>query len=117
MPPPSLFHTVSLAMAAPEPSSRTPPQPTTKGLEAGKSTCALPSLTPSVARLSPEAANTLTPRLAASCKAEVMAVIACWVHWLSAEPQLIDTVEGALAVSWAAWEMASTKPWSVLGAK
>jgi hypothetical protein len=46
-----------------------------------------------------------------------MAVTACWVQALSAEPQLIDMTLGLLVSSWTAWLMASTKPWSVFGAK
>jgi hypothetical protein len=66
LPPPLLFQTLSPLSLAPLVFSLVPPQPTTQGLEAGKSTCALPSLTPSVARPSPEAAKTETPASAAS---------------------------------------------------
>ena len=97
--------------------SRVPPQPTTYGLDAGKSTCALPSPTPSVARLSPLAANTVTPSVAASLSAAVIAASACAVHVDSAEPQLIEMTDGRFVVSWTAVLIASTKPWLVFGAK
>ena len=44
------FQTTSLLIAAPVVSIVVPPQPIAKGLDAGKSTCAFPSATPSDAR-------------------------------------------------------------------
>ncbi len=117
VPPPLLFQTVSPERTPPLAFQAVPPQPTTHGLDAGKSTWGLPSVWPSVARPSPEAAKTETPACAASWNADVMAVIACCVQPLSGEPQLIDMTLGLFVASCTAWVMASTKPWSVFGAK
>src|SRR5262249_61111679 len=76
-PPPALlvgfsFHTVSLVMVVPETTSLVPPHPSANGLEAGKSTCALPSVLPSPHPLSPAAQRTVTPHAApagAACSA------------------------------------------------
>ena len=46
--------------------SLVPPQASTLGLEAGKSTCACPSSTPSLEPLSPAATQTVTPSAAAA---------------------------------------------------
>src|SRR5215813_5967145 len=72
VPTPSEFQTCSSLILPAATSMTVPPQPTTYGLEAGKSTCACPSFSPSVARLSPDAANTVTPRCAASRRAAAM---------------------------------------------
>ena len=53
-----------------------PPQPRAWGLEAGKSAWAWPSVSPSVAPLSPDAAQIVTPAAAASAKASSIAVMA-----------------------------------------
>src|SRR5574337_1810548 len=97
------FHTVSDAIDAPDAISLVPPQPSAYGLDAGKSTCGLPSATPSPEPLSPAAQQTVTPIVAAAWNAWSNWVIDCAVQFDSAEPQLI--------------EIASRKPWSVLGAK
>src|SRR5690349_21298758 len=60
------FHTTSLVTVVPDPSSRVPPHPSTYWLEAGKSTCALPSPTASPEPLSPAAQQTVTPNAAAA---------------------------------------------------
>src|SRR2546430_1801405 len=60
VPSPFWFQTFSLLMLPPLVSITVPPQPMTNGLEAGKSVCARPSFSPSVARLSPAAASTVT---------------------------------------------------------
>ena len=57
----SSFQTVSLVICPLLLSSRVPPQASTGGRQAGKSTCSLLSDTPSVAPSSPEAAVTVTP--------------------------------------------------------
>jgi hypothetical protein len=56
-------------MVVPDTVSLVPPQPSANGLDAGKSTCGLPSVTPSAEPLSPAAQQTVTPRLAAAWKA------------------------------------------------
>src|SRR5579871_3308038 len=99
MPPPlpllPSFQTDSALMRLAATLMRVPPQPMAAGLDAGKSTCALPSLTPSVARLSPEATNTDTLSALASCKTLFMDWTACCVQLDSALPQLIEITEGA----------------------
>jgi hypothetical protein len=90
--------------------SRVPPQPNALGLEAGKSTCALPSPTPSPEPLSPAATHTVTPIAAAACKAWSNCVIACVDQLGSAEPQLIEITEGLLTLSCTAVVTASRKP-------
>ena len=98
-------------------SSLVPPQPSAYGLEAGKSTCCWPSLTPSVLPLSPAATHTVMPSAAASDMAAFIADSPCAVHESSDCPQLIEMAIGA-GLACAASEIASTKPWSPLfGAK
>ena len=98
-------------------SSLVPPQPSAYGLEAGKSTCCWPSLTPSVLPLSPAATHTVMPSAAASDMAAFIADSPCAVHESSDCPQLIEMAMGA-GLACAASEIASTKPWSPLfGAK
>src|SRR5689334_10953293 len=80
------FQTTSLVMVVPEPSRRVPPQPSTYGLEAGKSTCAAPSLSPSLEPLSPLAAVTVTPSPAASSSALCIAARDCAVQPSSGPP-------------------------------
>ncbi len=87
------------------------------GLEAGKSTCTLPSDTPSDEPLSPAATQIVTPIAAAAWNAWSYCVIACVVQFVSAEPQLIEITEGLLTLSWTAVVMASRKPAVVLGVK
>src|ERR1700761_2215607 len=121
MPPPvpelPSFHTVSAVMAPFDTVMFVPPQPLAQGLEAGKSTCAFPSLTPSVARLSPAATKTDTLTEAASWSALVIVCIACAVQLDSGPPQLIEMTDGPLVESWVAVVTASTKPASVFGVK
>src|SRR5580704_2034613 len=59
------FQTTSLEIVDPLPARRVPPQASTCGLEAGKSTWFLPSLTPSEDPLSPDATVMVTPSAAA----------------------------------------------------
>src|SRR5436309_3168986 len=95
MPPPVpakvSFQTTSDAMLVPAGSSvkDVPPQPSTSGLEAGKKTLAPLPISPPVARLSPEAATTVTPSFFASQSAACAAARAPSVQVLSALPQLI----------------------------
>src|SRR5579871_5555991 len=118
MPPPvpllPSFHTTSLVIVVPLTEMAVPPQPAAQGLEAGKSTCASPSVTPSVARLSPAATNTETPTVEASWSVVFMLWIDCCVQLDSALPQLIDSTLGVLLVSCTAALIASMKPASVL---
>ncbi len=112
------FHTVSDAIVvALLASSLVPPQASTLGLEAGKSTCTWPSATPSDEPLSPAATQTVTPIAAAAWKAWSYCVIACAVQVDSAPPQLIEITEGLLTLSCTAVVIASRKPCVVLGAK
>jgi hypothetical protein len=74
-------------------------------------------VTPSVEPLSPAATVTVTPSAAASVKACSIWFMAWAVHVLSGPPQLMDTIDGRLVVSWMAVVTASTNPWSVLGLK
>src|SRR3954464_4102791 len=83
------FHTTSDPMDLPEAVSFVPPQPSAFGLDAGKSTCALPSATPPPEPLSPLAQQTVTPIAAAAWKAWSNCVMACAVQSASAAPQLI----------------------------
>src|SRR5215470_17793447 len=122
MPPPvalsvDSFQTTSLEILLPLAAIFVPPHPSANGLDAGKSTCAFPSPTPSPEPLSPDAQQTVTPRAAAVCKAWSNEFIACAVQLLSGPPQLIEMTEGLLVVSWIAFVTASRKPLSVLGAK
>ena len=123
MPPPvapslgSSFQTTSLAIWPFWMVSFVPPQPSACGAEAGKSTCCLPSVTPSVDPLSPAATVTLTPAAAPSVRICSICVRACAVQESSGPPQLIETTDGLLVLSCTAVESASMKPWSVLGAK
>ena len=76
-----------------------PPQASANGLEAGKSTCSPPPLTPSDEPLSPDAMQTVIPKVAAVWKASSMAVIACEVQVDSAPPQLMEMMEGLWVAS------------------
>src|ERR1700733_11734433 len=119
-PAPSLgrsFQTTSLVTSPPEIRSDVPPQPSACGAEAGKSTCCLPSVTPSVDPPSPAATVTVTPSAAPSVRICSICIRACSVQESSGPPQLIDTTLGLLVVSCTAVETASMKPWSVLGEK
>src|SRR6185437_1188197 len=75
-PPPASFHTVSLEMFEPLPASLVPPQARTCGLEAGKSTWLLPSLTPSDEPSSPAATVMVTPSAAADWQAASSVIMA-----------------------------------------
>jgi hypothetical protein len=112
-PPPLPFQAVS-----PLGSSRVvPPQPVTKGLEAGKSTWFWPSLTPSLDPSSPDAAKTVTPSVDASSKAWLSASRPPAGQSASEAPQLIETTPGLFCVSWMAALTQSRKPWSVFAPK
>ena len=113
------FHTTSELIAPVEgsASSLVPPQPSACGPDAGKSTCAWPSLTALPLPLSPEATHTVMPSTAASDIAASIAVRPCAVQESSDWPQLIEMATGA-GLACEASEIASTKPWSPLfGAK
>src|SRR3954451_21274094 len=100
MPPPVApleLHTTSPVIPLDDALSRVAPQPTTCGLDAGKSTCALPSRTPSLEPLSPAAQNTVIPTAAASTNAWSNALNACGVHAGSGPPQLIEMIDGWFA--------------------
>ena len=84
------FHTTSLVMTPPLETSCVPPHASAYGLEAGKSTCGAPPLTPSPEPLSPLATVTVTPSVAASSSALSMAARAAAVQPSSGPPQLID---------------------------
>ena len=71
-----------------------PPQATTKGLAAGKSTVGAPLALPSDEPSSPDAARTLTPIIDASWHAELSAFRDCSVQEFSGPPQLIEMIEG-----------------------
>ena len=84
-------------MVAPFASSLVPPQASTCGLEAGKST--LFPVPPSVDPLSPAATVMVTPNAAADWHAASSAVMACAVQLDSGPPQLIEITLGLLVVS------------------
>src|SRR6202042_1607402 len=112
-PPAPSFHTVSELMT-PDAGSAcrlVPPQLRACGLEAGKSACGLPSLTPSPLPLSPAATVTVTPSATPSAMAWSRTVIDCAVHELSGPPQLMLTATG-VGSACTACVTASTKPWS-----
>ena len=116
--PPSMsFHTTSERSLFPDAVMRVPPQVSTHGLEAGKTTCACPSPTPSVTPLSPAAVRTVMFLSAAARNTSSIRVIASLVQLLSVAPQVTTSTDGAFPSSATAEEIASTKPWSVLGAK
>src|ERR1700761_2836311 len=104
-------------MVLPLATSRVPPQARTCGLDAGKSTLLLPSLTPSLDPSSPEATVMVMPSAPAEAQALSRAVSADCVQADSGAPQLMEMTEGLLVVSWTAVVMASMNPWSVLGVK
>ena len=93
-----------------------PPQASACGLDAGKSTWVPVPLWPSLLPLSPAATVTVTPSAAASAIAWSSEVRACAVQESSDCPQLMLTTAG-VGVACTAVVTASTKPWSVLGAK
>ena len=76
----SSFQTTSPESVLPEAVIFVPPQARTCGLEAGKSTWLLPSVTPSVEPLSPAATVMVTPSRAAAWQALSSAVVACAVQ-------------------------------------
>ncbi len=71
-----------------------PPHASACGLEAGKSVCGWPSVTPSPLPLSPAATVTVTPSAAPSAMALSSAVIDWPVQELSGPPQLMLTATG-----------------------
>jgi len=94
-PPPLPFQAVS-----PLGSSRVvPPQPVTKGLEAGKSTWFRPSVAPSLDPSSPEAAKIVTPSAAPSAKAWFSASRPASAQSASEAPQLMETTLGLFCTS------------------
>src|SRR6185437_4305436 len=115
--PPALpsFHTVSLDMLVPLPSSFVPPQASTCGLDAGKSTFS--PVAPSLDPLSPDATVIVTPTAAADWHASSKAVSEACTQFPSGPPQLIEITDGVWVVSCTAVEIASMNPWSVFGAK
>ena len=117
-PEPPSFHTVSeLITPVPGlPRRLVPPHASACGLDAGKSTWAPLPLCPSLLPLSPAATQTVTPSAAASAMAWSRAVRAWAVQASSDWPQLMLTTVG-VGVACTAVVTASTKPWSVLGAK
>src|SRR5262249_47758420 len=114
-------------MVVPEATNFVPPQPSANGLDAGKSTWARPSgASPNGANrsgfsspepASPEAQQTVTPRAAAAWKASSNCFMAWSVQFFSGLPQLIETTEGLLTLSWSARVTASRNPCDVFGAK
>jgi hypothetical protein len=72
-PPPLPLHATSLEMADPVNSKVVPPQASTNGLDAGKSTWSPPSFMPSLEPSSPDAAVIVMPSEAASWNAAFMA--------------------------------------------
>ena len=117
-PPLPSFHTVSaeITPVAGSACRLVPPQPSACGLDAGKSTCGWPSVTPSPLPLSPDATQTVTPSATASAMAWSSAVMDWVVQELSGPPQLMLMAAG-VGCACAAFVTASRKPWSVLGAK
>ena len=107
----------SLAMAEPFAISRVPPHARANGLDAGKSTCALPSHRRggiSAAPSSPLAAHTVTPSMAASCNTWLNC---CWnpcALGSSGPPQEIEMIVGLFSSSCTALVKASIKPSEVL---
>src|SRR5256885_2621621 len=93
------FHTTSLAIDAPLAVSLVPPHASAYGLEAGKSTCGWPSLSPSPQPLSPAATVTGTPSAAASSSAGCIASRARPGQPSSGPPQLIQITEGVRPAS------------------
>ena len=113
------FQTVSelITPVAALPCRLVPPQASACGLDAGKSTwCRCRRSAPSLLPLSPAATQTVTPSAAASAMAWSRAVRAWAVQESSDWPQLMLTTVG-VGVACTAVVTASTKPWSVLGAK
>src|SRR5271154_6609871 len=113
------FHTTSLVMVLPEAASCVPPQASTLGLEAGKSTWFRPSggVTPSVEPLSPAATQMVKPIAAADWNAESIDVMAHWVHDDLGTPQLMETTDGLFVLSCTAVVIAFRKPASVFSVK
>src|SRR5271168_3807991 len=96
--------------------SSVPPQPSTCGLEAGKST--LLPLAPSLEPLSPEATVMVMPSAAADWAASSRAIIDCADQLDSGLPQLIEITDGGpLWVSCKAVVRASIKPCELLVVK
>ncbi len=88
------FQTVSELMVELVAIRLVPPQASTQGLDAGKSTWGARSDSPSEEPLSPDATQTEMPNKAASWKAAWKAFMACEVHSFSGEPQLIEITDG-----------------------
>ncbi len=106
----SSFQACSLLIEAPEIVSFVPPQPTRKGLDAGKSTVGFPIALPSDEPLSPDAASTVTPIVEASWHAELSALRDCAVQESSGPPQLMEIMDGLSVASCTAVVTASMKP-------
>ena len=86
------FQTTSSWIAPFAAISSVPPQPSTCGLEAGKST--LLPLPPSLEPLSPEATVIVMPSATADWQASSKAVIDCAVQFDSSLPQLMEITDG-----------------------
>src|SRR5271154_1144672 len=97
-------------MSPPEIVKRVPPQATTNGLAAGKSTVGVPSALPSEDPSSPDATRTVTPIVDASSHAEFSASRDCSVQESSGPPQLIEITEGFSFASCTAVVTASINP-------
>src|SRR5580700_2697162 len=106
----SSFQVCSLLIEEPESVSFVPPQPTRKGLDAGKSTVGFPLVLPSDEPLSPDAASTVTPIVEASWHAELSASRDCAVQESSGPPQLMEMMDGFSLASCTAVVIASMKP-------
>jgi len=115
----SSFQTTSdvIVLVAVLPTSVVPPQASEYGLDAGKSTWTpLVELALSLDPLSPAATVTVAPSAAASEIASFIPVMDWAAHEFSGPPQEIETAIG-VGLALTASEIASMKPWSVLGAK
>src|SRR5579883_1865887 len=84
------FHTTSPEILFFDEFSLVPPQASTKGLDAGKSTCDKPSSTPSDDPSSPAATQTVIPSADAFWNAWLNASSDCVVQLDSVPPQLIE---------------------------
>src|SRR5258707_4614576 len=115
-PPEALLFLTFQTTSSPSARRLLPPQARTRGLEAGKVTRQFPS--PSIAQpSSPEAAQIVIPRLAASSNSCVMTFIVFLPHQSSNAPQLIESMDGLFSSSWIALESAPTQPFSSFVAK
>src|SRR5438128_2514744 len=85
------FHTDSQTITPFLAITRVPPQPVTFGLDAGKSTCAKPSLPSSLDPSSPAAQRMVMFRWAACSNAELILLIAVRVQRLPRRPTLPES--------------------------